>query len=234
MPLAPEDGIRELARLRRIQERVDPETRDDLERTIALLLTAIGPTVKRSVAARVLGIRQPALDKWIRSGEIATLQLPSGRQEVPVGELLDILEDFDAASPEHRPLAAAIRRRRERTNAAMPVDLLPWAPDVVSDGHRRAELRSLAYHRAVARRLTPAQVESARRRVNRWKADGRIHPKWAEEWERVLDAPLARIVDTLGEDTPWAADLRQSSPFAGTLSDYERRRLLRAVEATVS
>ncbi len=235
MNLAPEDVIREVTRLRQVQAGLDPASQGLLEPTIALLITTLGPTVKRSVAARALGVSQPGLDKWIRRGEIATLRTPTGREEVPVNELLGILDEFhDGEGREARPLSAALRRRRERAISETPLDLLPWDPGATSDGHRRADLRSLAYHRAVAKQLTPTAVEAARSRVDRWRAEGRIHPKWADEWSRVLGQQIPQIVKAIGEDTTSSADLRQTSPFAGTLSDYARRHLLRAVEATVS
>jgi hypothetical protein len=120
MSANPETVIKELSRLRRLS-RAETQVARELEPTVALLTLLVGPTVKRSVAARFLGISQTALDKWITSGEIATTRTPAGRTEVPVGELPALLDD-------RRPLAAAIRRRRERSLAEIGIDLLPWAP----------------------------------------------------------------------------------------------------------
>jgi hypothetical protein len=72
-------------------------------------------------------------------------------------------------------------------------------------------LHALAYHRVVANRLDEMLVRDARRRLERWEKEGRIDPRWAREWEQILA-------------------LRQSSPFAGSLTEHERRRIVQAVE----
>lgn len=234
MPLSQEETIRELARLRQVQRSLPSDARSALDPTLELLRSSIPPTVKKSVTARVFGVSQNALERWLRSGEIATVRTPSGRTEISVSELLDLLEQMGEPGEMSRPLAAAVSRRRDRSARNMTVDLLPWNPDGEPNDHRQADLRGLAYHRAVAKRLTPSMVDAARRRLDRWRADGRVHPRWADEWEHVLTQPLDRIAKVIGEDSQHAADLRQSSPFAGTLSDHERQQILRAVDATTS
>ncbi len=193
----------------------------------------VGPGVRRSVAARVLGISQTALSKWIAAGEIATVRDAEGRTRVPVGELLDLLDEIEMRGRSSRPVAAAIRHRRERADA-VGVDLLPWNPRRRAAGHRRADLRNLAYHRAVARRLDEHVVADARARLIRWQATGRIHPRWAAEWETILSKPIPKIVQAIGADTSHTADLRQSSPFAGVLTEHERRKILRAVDGALA
>jgi prephenate dehydrogenase len=42
----------------------------------------------------------------------------------------------------------------------------------------------------------------------------------------VLALPVPEIKRAISEDTPEAADLRQNSPFAGLLSEPERRRIV--------
>lgn len=227
--MKPETLLGELARLRRLS-REDARIAEELEPTVVVLTRLVGPTVKKAVAARALGISQTALDRWIARDEVATARTPGGRTEVPIGEVLALLDEIPAVGKSQRPVAAALRRRRERP-LELGVDLLPWSPEP-STGHRRAELRSLAYHRAVARTLDQSGVSAARARLRRWREEGRIADEWAEEWERVLERPVAEIVAVIGADTPDAAALRQSSPFAGTLDEWTRRALLRAVDAS--
>jgi len=229
-----EETIRELARLRQVQRDLPSGAQSALDPTLELLRSSIPPTVKKSVASRVFGVSQNALERWLSSGEIATVRTPSGRTEISVSEVLDLLEQMAELDDVSRPLAAAVSRRRDRSARAMTVDLLPWSPEGEPDDHRRADLRALAYHRAVGKRLTPAMVDAARRRLERWRAAGRIHPVWADEWTKLLTEPLDRIRAIIGEDSPHAADLRQSSPFAGALSNHERRQILRAVDTTTS
>jgi hypothetical protein len=82
----------------------------------------------------------------------------------------------------------------------------------------------------VAERLDEHVVEEARRRLRRWRQNGRIDTRWADEWDRILSMPLRGIARAIGADSPRARALRQTSPFAGVLTEQERRRLARAVE----
>jgi hypothetical protein len=72
-------------------------------------------------------------------------------------------------------------------------------------------------------------VNEARHVLIRWREQGRIDPRYARRWERLLEKPIPEIrraITALGSD---ADDLRQSSPFAGMLSEPERRRILAEV-----
>src|SRR5680860_925043 len=75
----------------------------------------LGRTVPRSVAARAVGVSQPALDKWIARGDIPTVLSPAGRSVVPVREVTDLIEalekrrELDAAAP--YPLSSVLRER---------------------------------------------------------------------------------------------------------------------------
>lgn len=85
---------------------------------------------------------------------------------------------------------------------------------------------SLAYHRLLAERLTPDVVEEARARLRRWERADRIDPRWAREWHAVLGGSLNQIAQVIASDGGRARALRQTSPFAGMLTEHERRRLL--------
>jgi hypothetical protein len=69
----------------------------------------------------------------------------------------------------------------------------------------------------------------ARHRIWEWREDGRINAGYADQREEVLQRPLPEIRAVLREDSQWASDLRQNSPFAGMLSEAERRKILEAV-----
>lgn len=215
-----------VVRLRRA-ERAMPHS-EDIAVVRADLERAIGPTVTRAMAARLLGVSQTALDRWITSGDVPAVITPLGRREVPSHALIELVEAVD----EHRradggrhALASVLRRRRSDAERLDPRTILPDAARR-GTGHRGAELRGLAYHRAISQRLDERVVEEARRRLRRWLAAGRIDPRYAARWEAVLAQPPARIADLIGDDTPSARELRQSSPFAGTLTEQERRRVL--------
>lgn len=52
--------------------------------------------------------------------------------------------------------------------------------------------------------------------------------RWLGEWDRLLDGPVERILETLTSATPRARELRQNSPFAGVLTEQERAQVLQA------
>ena len=72
-------------------------------------------------------------------------------------------------------------------------------------------------------------VDDALRQLWKWRARGAIDPRYADEWERLLGLPVADIRRAIGEDSESAAALRQTSPFAGMLSEAERRKIFSEV-----
>lgn len=223
-------AIEEILRLRRAERLADRALRAELRTVREFLEDIAGPTITRAEAARLLGLSQTALDRWIAKDEISSVITPLGRREIPLSELVELLEDVERVRGTgiRRPLAAVIRERRRRSSESVDLDRL--LPRRRPRTHRVPELQALAYHRLVAERLDEDVVDDARRRLHRWRQNGRIHPRWAEEWEGILATPLERIAKTISADTQRARELRQTSPFAGVLNEQERRRLLRAVE----
>ena len=97
--------------------------------------------------------------------------------------------------------------------------------------HQWIDSRSLALHEAVAARLEaePKLLEIARDNLKRWLAVESAAP--LREWERLLDTlPLEELLQLLRSRDERAAWLRQSSPFAGVLSDAERQAILSRYE----
>ncbi len=72
-------------------------------------------------------------------------------------------------------------------------------------------------------------VEEARHVLFRWREQGRIDDRYADRWEQLFERPLPEIRRALVEEGQEADDLRQSSPFAGVLSEPERRRIIHEV-----
>jgi hypothetical protein len=104
----------------------------------------------------------------------------------------------------------------------------------VVDPHRLAELRSLAYHRAVAERLgDPRVVESARARVGQWLERGHM-PSYAAAWQRLLEGPVEELRAALEADSETSRALRQASPFAGAIDARERWRIWAQVRDDVA
>jgi hypothetical protein len=91
--------------------------------------------------------------------------------------------------------------------------------------HSRLDERSLALHQLIAAKVLadPALLDKARENMQRWQQmEG--SPKLAlAEWERILTGSTDQIAQFLTERSERATRLRQSSPFAGVLTEAERR-----------
>lgn len=186
-------------------------------------------TLRPATVAALLEVSRPTLQRWLDLGEIASVLTREGRREVPLTEVLGLLDEVDAARAQgaQRAISAVIKQRRRDASEAVDIDrLLPRGPR----GHRSAELHALAYHRLIAERLDDEKVLRAQERLERMRDEGKIHPTWARRWKRVLALPAHDVARVISEDGPRSRDLRQSSPFAGLLTEQERRYLFAAVE----
>lgn len=217
-----------IVRLRRAERDV-PHNRDVV--TVRTELEEqLGATVSRRLAARFLGVSHTALARWIRTGDLSTVHSESGREEVPVAAVLDLLDAVNrerGSGRRHRHvLEPTMAEGRSRAQSMRSRELVPHDPAGVDDSHRRADLRSLAYHRALAPRLRRAMIDEATHVIWTWRAQGKIDPRYAEQWEDVLRRPVSEVRRVISEDSDLARDLRQNSPFAGMLSEPERRKIL--------
>jgi hypothetical protein len=215
-----------IARLRRVERAMPPNR--DLVAVRSALEQELGETVSQRLAASLLGVSHTALARWIDAGDLPTVLDASGRRGVPVAALLDLRETVDAERRANRrsrhllePAMSEGRSRAERLDAG---GLVP--PTAEGEGHYRAERRSLAYHRALAPRLRKQMVDDALRQIWKWRAQGAIDHRYADRWEEVLSLPIPQIRRAIAEDSGPARDLRQTSPFAGLLSEAERRKIL--------
>lgn len=217
-----------IARLRRVEGK-SPNSelaavREDLE-------SQLGGTVSRSLSAKLLGVSHTALNNWVEAGGIPAVITKQGRREVPIPVLLELQEQLAQERKSGRrklhllePIMVDAQRRAERMHR-------PLAPDSRrrSDPHRTAELRSLAYHRALAPRLRRPMVDEAQRKLRRWMGEGKIDPRYAQAWEEVFALPMAEVRRAITADDERGRDLRQNSPLAGLLSEQERRKILEQV-----
>jgi hypothetical protein len=211
-------------------EREAPGSRDIVAVRTALE-EELGETVSRRLAARLLGVSHTALARWINAGDLPLVQDAHGRSQVPVSALLDLYEAVERERKFGRrnrhllePTMSEARRRAERIR---PADLVPRPAGAA--GHDRPERRSLAYHRALARRLRRPMLDEALHLTWKWRDQGRIDPRYAEQWEEVLQRPVSEVRQIISADDSRGRDLRQNSPFAGLLSEPERRRILEEV-----
>lgn len=97
--------------------------------------------------------------------------------------------------------------------------------------HRTPELRSIAFHRLVAERLDDEVIAVARARVEGWLAHGSPVPSASAcRWRSLLARRPADLAAALTKDTEEMRELRQNTPFAGTLSPEERWRIVREIQ----
>jgi hypothetical protein len=91
--------------------------------------------------------------------------------------------------------------------------------------HARLDERSLALHRRVADKLAadPGLLELARANVRRWQASYEVSSQALAEWDKILESSLDDIMALLVDHSENAIRLRQSSPFAGVLTEAERK-----------
>ena len=99
--------------------------------------------------------------------------------------------------------------------------------------HDHLELRSIAFHRAVAEklRMRPELLSVAVENLDRWSQPaGRSQP-YFDEWRVMLALPFTELLRVMVEDTPHMRELRQSTPFAGILEPKERWRVYDTFES---
>ena len=98
----------------------------------------------------------------------------------------------------------------------------------------REDGRSLALHRAIARRLAAdptAVIARARRNIARMRGRPGQATHLLREWEALLDRPVPALLPVLVDPGEWARELRHVTPFAGVLSARERAAVYEAFAA---
>lgn len=133
------------------------------------------------------------------------------------------------------PRLSTLRRILDAAGMDLELSYQP-SDDAGARDLTREAARSLALHRVIAARLRadPDRVLRLAKRnlrvMRRANSDGSADP-WFAEWERRLAGPLSGVVEVLVSHSQTAVDLRQVTPFAGVLTDDERRAVYAAVQA---
>jgi hypothetical protein len=135
--------------------------------------------------------------------------------------------------------AERMRRLRERRKAAGLKPVIAWVPEKPQtaptySSHRLLEARSLAMHAVIARKIErdPTLLAIAHRNVERWCIRWKdAPPAWLGEWQEALKQPWQQIAALITEPSENGARVRQSSPFAGILTNEERWRIYEAFRA---
>jgi excisionase family DNA binding protein len=95
----------------------------------------------------------------------------------------------------------------------------------------RDQLRSLWLAHAVAARLVEnpdAVLSQARGNLERlFRSSVRGSAKvWLQQWQDLLNHPIEDVLEALTSRSPRSRELRQNTPFAGVLSEEQRRAVL--------
>jgi excisionase family DNA binding protein len=102
---------------------------------------------------------------------------------------------------------------------------------LVDRARTRDDRQSAWLHLAVAGRVARdprSAIEKARANLRTMRSAHRGRNPWLDRWERLFDAGPEAVVGALVANTPESVELRQNSPFAGVLTDRERRLALNA------
>ena len=103
--------------------------------------------------------------------------------------------------------------------------------------HRKLEERSLALHREIAQRIrrNPDLLTKVHERLSKDIHSGRFSISLTDamqEWLEILKSnSVEQVLELLVDDSQNARRLRQSTPFAGILTQEERRRILEKHES---
>jgi len=92
-------------------------------------------------------------------------------------------------------------------------------------GHQRVDRRSLEMHRAIAEKLRahPELLEIALENLAQSSETMTRSRRYWDAWRKILAKPLPEILDLIVEESEHMTAMRQTSPFAGVLTDAERR-----------
>jgi excisionase family DNA binding protein len=98
----------------------------------------------------------------------------------------------------------------------------------------RTQLEQLWLHQAIAIRFAEnpfALLATAAANLRRLRAlhGDDLEQEWLDRWQIVLDDGPGAVLDALTSPVEYAVRLRQTSPFAGVLSEVERRNVLGAL-----
>ncbi|MFM0140587.1 hypothetical protein [Caballeronia grimmiae] len=96
--------------------------------------------------------------------------------------------------------------------------------------HVELDRRSLEMHRLIAAKIraNPALLARASNNIERWHSMSKRGPHHhLVEWAALIEQGMDVVLAFATEDSEHATELRQSSPFAGILTQTERLEFLR-------
>ncbi len=133
---------------------------------------------------------------------------------------------IDVTDKSHEATAVEDHGRRSGSTGGQWRNALGDA--IVGEGHPHIDRRSLEMARLVVEKIDadPSLFRIAHENLQRWRrVRGGTLPRCSEEWEKLLERPWSEIRNILLDESDEGQRLRSSHPFAGVLSEKERRRI---------
>ena len=99
---------------------------------------------------------------------------------------------------------------------------------VVGAGHPHIDRRSLEMAKLIVEKIDadPGLLQVAHENLQRWsRVRGGALPRCREEWKALLKRPWSQIRGILLDESDEGQRLRSAHPFAGLVSEKERRRI---------
>ena len=153
-------------------------------------------------------------------GRSATTHGSTGRRAVEDGTMVDVTDNsHEATNVEGHPTRSRStggQWRRELGDA------------IVGEGHPHIDRRSLEMAKLIVEKIDadPNLFQVAHENLQRWRRiRGGTLPRCSEEWEKLLERPWTEIRNILLDESDEGQRLRSSHPFAGLVSENERRRI---------
>ena len=111
--------------------------------------------------------------------------------------------------------------------------MIPTTQHTWPNDHDRLDEIRRQTHIAIAAKIDadPTLLDLPQQNIERWtKLWGYLHPAYAE-WLKILERPWPDVRRLLVADDENSKRLRQSTPFVGVLSPWERRTIHESVPA---
>lgn len=124
--------------------------------------------------------------------------------------------------------ATAVENHRQRSDSKGGQWRNALGDAIVGEGHPHIDRRSLEMARLVVEKIDadPSLFRVAHENLQRWRRiRGGTLPRCSEEWETLLERPWTEIRQILLDESDEGQRLRSSHPFAGLVSEKERRRI---------
>ena len=99
---------------------------------------------------------------------------------------------------------------------------------IVGEGHPHIDRRSLEMAKLIVEKIDadPSLFRVAHENLQRWRrVRGEALPRCREEWKELLKRPWSQVRRILLDESDEGQRLRSSHPFAGLVSEKERRRI---------